>query len=166
MAYNSSHTGAWHDNNVAMSDLFNLIYPVGSIYMSTNSTSPATLFGGTWEPIYSRMLIGAGGLNEANTHNVFGSAPAGTLGFSPGEMGGELQTTLTINEMPSHSHSGYVEFGTNANLNTGVPGQYNQINFTYHLDGYHQTYVENTGGSAPHNNMPPYLGVYMWKRTA
>ena len=147
-------------------NFLNTVYPVGSIYMSVNNVSPSTLFGGTWAPIYSRMLIGAGGLNEANTHNSFGTTAAGTLQFAAGEMGGELQHTLTTAEMPSHSHSGYVEFGTSANLNIGPPGQYNQINFTYHLDGYHQTFVENTGGSGPHNNMPPYLGVYMWKRTA
>ena len=64
----------------------NEIYPVGSIYMSVNSTSPASLFGGTWEQLKDRFLIGAGNSYEVNA------------------TGGEATHTLTIDEMPKHSH--------------------------------------------------------------
>ena len=63
-------------------------YPIGSIYMSVNATSPATLFGGTWEALdQGRVLIGAGTSHPA------------------GEEGGEETHKLTSSEMPSHGHS-------------------------------------------------------------
>lgn len=61
-------------------------YPVGSIYMSVNSTSPASLFGGTWQQIKDRFLMCAGSTYKA------------------GGTGGEASHTLTVKEMPSHSH--------------------------------------------------------------
>ena len=66
--------------------LLNAIYPVGSIYMSVNSTSPATLFGGTWERIKDRFLLAAGDA------------------YAAGGTGGEATHTLTEGEMPAHSH--------------------------------------------------------------
>lgn len=63
------------------------VYPVGSIYMSVAATSPATLFGGTWEQLKDRFLIGAGG------------------SYSAGATGGATAHTLTVAEMPSHNHS-------------------------------------------------------------
>ena len=66
---------------------FNKIYPVGSIYMSVNSTNPSTLFGGEWEQIEDRFLLACG-----TNHNN-------------GETGGEATHTLTTNEMPSHNHT-------------------------------------------------------------
>lgn len=140
--------------------LFNLIYPVGSIYMSVNSTSPATLFGGTWEQIKDRFLLASGS------------------SYSAGATGGEATHTLTVQEMPSHSHmyrlfspASTLENSTN-DTKYGKPaaaigsaassGAYNC--------GYggssNETHIYTTGGSAAHNNMPPYLAVYIWKRTA
>lgn len=141
---------------------FDKIYPIGSIYISANSTNPHDLFGGTWEQLSGRFLIGAGTV-DSNTTDFWGTIKS-NFNMPPGEKGGEDYHTLTIEQMPSHSHSGYVEYGTNSNLNVAVPGQYNQINFTYHVDGYHRTFIENTGEGNYHNNMPPYLAVYMWKR--
>ena len=117
---------------------FDKIYPIGSIYMSMNGTNPATLFGGTWEQLKDRFLLGAG-----NT-------------YSAGSTGGETTHKLTIAEMPSHMH--HMKVAGGGNLYDGVtigPGAY--------------TSNENTseeGDDQPHNNMPPYLAVYMWKRTA
>ena len=133
----------------ATEEVLRKMYPVGAIYMSVNSADPADLFGfGTWERVKDRFLLAAGD------------------SYAAGSTGGEATHTLTIAEMPSHSHKGYVEYGTNSNLNHPVPGQYNQINFTYHVEEYHQTFIEDTGGNLAHNNMPPYLAVYIWKRTA
>lgn len=64
-----------------------LIYPVGSIYMNVNSTSPATLFGGTWEQLKDRFLLGAGD------------------SYAAGDTGGSASHTLTTDEMPSHNHT-------------------------------------------------------------
>lgn len=133
-------------NAVEKSDLLNLIYPVGSIYISVNSTNPANLFGGTWQQIKDRFLLACG-----STYNA-------------GATGGEAKHTLTINEMPSHRHqltengegpSLYPNWGTKSGW--GVSSQ--------HIDG-NGGIVNSalTGGGQAHNNMPPYLAVYIWKR--
>lgn len=69
------------------SDIVNLIYPVGSIYMSVNEASPNTLFGGIWEQLKDKFLLGAGDT------------------YTAGDTGGAASHTLTLDEMPSHSHS-------------------------------------------------------------
>lgn len=114
-------------------------YPVGSIYLSVNNFNPGTIFGGTWEQIKDRFLLGAG-----NT-------------YSAGATGGSATHTLSINEMPSHKHSLGYRIG-------GGSGS------TWYIDGGTvdswggDTAVSSTGGNQPHNNMPPYLVVYIWKR--
>ena len=181
--YDSSFSGEHTDNyderltiiEEWKNNFLNTVYPVGSIYMSVNNVSPSTLFGGTWAPIYSRMLIGAGGLNEGNTHNSFGTAAAGTLQFAAGEMGGELQHTLTVTEMPAHRHNFRTCYKDDYGIADGptlfgrLSSQGNEAGLSafnnYNGKQYIMTML-NTGGSGPHNNMPPYLGVYMWKRTA
>ena len=67
-------------------ELINLIYPVGSIYMSVNSTSPVSLFGGTWTQLQDRFLLGAGST------------------YSNGATGGAATVTLTSSQIPSHKH--------------------------------------------------------------
>ena len=137
----------------AMSNtLWGKIYPVGSIYISANSTSPAELFGGTWEQIKDRFLLAAGDT------------------YAAGSTGGEATHTLTVNEMPSHAHNfdDYI---------SGYPDTSNRIgqdNFTMPLINILNPsdtvgagqYTNAAGNSKPHNNMPPYLAVYMWQRTA
>ena len=123
------------------------IYPIGSIYMSVNSTNPANLFGGTWERIKDTFLLSAGDK------------------YSAGATGGEATHKLTINEMPSHTHivSNYASMvGW-----TGSSPSYSYLN--NNNDGYvgsNNPTSKATGGSQAHNNMPPYLAVYVWKRTA
>lgn len=85
-------------------------YPVGSIYLSVTDTDPATLFGGTWERIsQGRFLIGSGA-NAANTTAYWGEYPAGKENFPAGEMGGEVEHTLTVDEIPAHTHSERLEW--------------------------------------------------------
>lgn len=131
-------------------------WPVGSIYMSMSATSPATLFGGTWERVANgRMLIGADSA----------SYPAGSTG-------GEAKHALTETEMPSHNH-GVQQAGSDGAIpmEMGKDGTYQ--NDTYLSFGTSvKPFAESTilisyrGGNQPHNNMPPYLSVYMWRRTA
>ena len=124
-------------------------YDVGDIYMTKSERKPQDRWPGTtWYQIQGVFMLGAE--NEGKYKND--------------TSGGEEYHTLTINEMPSHSHSGYVEYGTNSNLNHPVPGQYNQINFTYHGEEYHRTFIEDTGGNFAHNNMPPYNTCYIYQR--
>lgn len=124
-----------------------VIYPIGSIYMSINNTDPANLFGGEWEQIKDTFLLAAG-----NT-------------YTAGTTGGEAEHTLTIDEMPSHSHK--VMFGEyDVTHNIGAQGTYwNNIGIESNTTLGNVTAVA-VGGDQPHNNMPPYLTVYMWKRVA
>lgn len=135
-------------------------YPVGAIYLSVNDTDPATLFGGAWERIsQGRFLIGAGA-NVANTTDYWGAYPAGKENFPAGEMGGEVEHTLTVDEMPSHTHSERLEWSnTKAWGLTGTGEGANAV-----VDQGSAT--EATGGGKAHNNMPPYFVVFMWKRVS
>lgn len=121
------------------------VYPVGSIYMSVNSTNPKNLFGGTWEQIQGRFLFG---MNS--------SYPAGSTG-------GEITHSLTIDEMPEHNHTIYYPNagGPYGNANIGYP-EASGTNMTWCAE---MCKTAPTGGGAAHNNMPPYLSVYIWKRT-
>lgn len=135
-------------------------YPVGSIYLSVTDTDPAMLFGGTWERIsQGRFLLGAGA-NVANTTDYWGAYPAGKENFPAGEMGGEVEHTLTVDEMPSHTHSERLEWSNTAAW--GVTGT---------GEGAHAAVDQGsvtgaTGGGKPHNNLPPYLVVHMWRRVS
>lgn len=113
-------------------------YPIGSIYLSVSDTSPSTLFGGTWERIQDRFLLCAGAT------------------YAAGSTGGEATHKLTIDEMPSHSHGVIVDKGGAKSTPSlqAVGGKTTRAQTT------------NVGGNAAHNNMPPYLAVYVWKRTA
>ena len=120
------------------------VYPVGSIYMSVNSTNPKNLFGGTWEQIQGKFLLG-----------MDSSYPAGSTG-------GEATHKLTQGEMPKHNHIIYAP-------NAGGPDKGAALGFPE--VGSSNTWwavacmTERTGDNEAHNNMPPYLSVYIWKRT-
>ena len=125
---------------------FDDIYPVGSIYMSVNSTNPRTLFGGTWTQLKDRFLLGAGST------------------YTNGSTGGEASHTLTVNEMPSHSHAQYVTVGSGGSLSANC-------DYDSYVSGKARKSSQNVstdpaGGGNSHNNMPPYLVVYMWQRTS
>ena len=125
--------------------IFDLIYPVGSIYMSVNNIEPSVLFGGTWEPLEDRFLLGASTTYEA------------------GATGGEATHTLTINEMPQHSHTSCYSSGGSTDATWGYSYTDTGGKFTDSTNPQ-SSGIGATGGGAAHNNMPPYLCVYMWKR--
>lgn len=123
-------------------EILGLVYPVGSIYMSINNVSPATLFGGKWVQIKGRFLLGASDVYKANT------------------TGGEATHALTTDEMPNHQHSiWFPNSGGEQSAEIGYPeaGSRN----TYYAEA---SKTSGAGGGAAHNNMPPYLVVYMWRR--
>ena len=114
---------------------------VGYLYVSKNSTSPASIYGGSWEQISGRFLLGAD-----SSHY-------------PGSRGGDERVTLTVDQIPSHSHWG----ATRADYDPR-PGSHPSA-----LTGGDKTNSLNTnsaGGGEPHNNMPPYVAYYMWVRVA
>lgn len=152
-AYFTGETAMPADATIGGKTLLNLIYPVGSIYMSVSSTSPATFLGGTWEQIKDRFLLASG------------------TSYAAGATGGEATHTLSESEMPRHNHYHYHRI-FNGETNSDGPkyGFWYEDNLGVTRAGTKDSqldyYVGDTGGSQPHNNMPPYLAVYVWKRTA
>lgn len=132
-------------------------HPIGSIYISENNTSPAELFGGTWERIKD-AFIWATGDTESITYTRNGETVTEYL--AAGFRGGEATHTLTVNEMPKHTHAVYNE---NAH---GEPITW-AVEFKSASNGIASALqTSSNGGNLPHNNMPPYLAAYMWKRIA
>lgn len=127
-----------------VSAMLDKAYPVGAIYMSVNSTNPKTLFGGTWVQIKDKFLLASGDTYKAGT------------------TGGEAAHALTADEMPNHQHVlWYPNAGGEQSAAIGYPeaGSKN----TWYAEA---SKTGGAGGGAAHNNMPPYLAVYVWKRTA
>lgn len=134
--------------------ILDLVYPVGSIYMSVNDVNPANLFGGTWEQIKDRFLLAKGDTYATN-----------------GATGGEASHTLNINEMPSHNHTQNQHRHKQHNKYSNGSGSASAYVYTSnrtaidHYTDYQTPYINPTGGGQAHNNMPPYLVVNIWKRT-
>jgi len=118
-----------------------LMYPVGSIYMNMSDINPTLFFGGVWEQISGKFLLSSSDTYEA------------------GSTGGEEKHILTLEELPSHRHNYGDYYRVAAGSNFEVVG-YNGVT-KYPKEG-----TCAAGGSKSHNNMPPYLVVYMWKRVA
>lgn len=163
-------TTAYVKNNVV--EIIKKVYPVGSIYMSTVSTNPATLFGfGTWEAMPAgRVLLAQGKSSWGTTYNA-------------GSTGGEATHKLTVGEMPSHNHTGSTNTTGNHSHNTPTTGTYdgdgkgydsgggNNPNYTQCFTSEagshsHTITIQNTGSSQSHNNMQPYIVCYIWKRVS
>lgn len=131
------------------------VYPIGSIYSSFDSTLPKDLFGfGSWEQIKGRFLIGTG----TPVANTDGSSP-GSYNYDAGDMGGEAEHVLTEAEMPEHTHyylryknSGSAQVSNGSGV-TVVKGEVSATAETHSI-----------GSGEAHNNMPPYITVYMWQR--
>ena len=151
------------------SKLLDFIYPVGSIYLSVNNVSPASFLGGTWEALQDRFLIGAGDTYAVNA------------------TGGSTTHTLTIAELPSHTHefSGssiaahthtvnrVVDYTSASNENvcradSNLNGSYQITSNTTSSAGGSSASgsINSVGSNSAHSIMNPYLAVYMWKRTA
>ena len=149
-------------------DLFDLIYPVGSIYLSVNNTDPSTLFGGTWSQIKGRYLLGTG-VPDANTDNTHGALTDGQdqWEFTAGTMLGEYSHRITIDEMPKHAHD-VLKSGVNYSDLVLMAASHNPWGRAYNASGQGDWIwshgVPPQGGNAYHNNMPTSLVVYMWKR--
>ena len=130
--------------------LLDMVYPVGSIYLSVSGTDPQTLFGGTWARLEDVFLLAAGAKHAA------------------GSTGGEESHILTEPEIAPHKHA----------MAYGPESSASSTGFAYGIAAGSATnsaggrgYASNlgtfsAGGGQPHNNMPPYLAVYTWKRTA
>lgn len=150
-------------------------WPVGSVYIAVDNTSPATRFGGTWAAIGAgRVLVG------------FNAADAD---FDTAEKTGGAKThALTTAEMPSHTHTqdahthlqnahahvqrvnsvatgGLSGYTADTSTNTPAASGYSTADATAVNQNTTAT-NQSTGGGGAHNNVQPYLVVFMWKRTA
>lgn len=151
-------------NTLMQDQILSLVYPVGSIYMSVSNVSPATFLGGTWEQLEDTFLLAAG----AN--------------YAAGSAGGEATHTLTGAELPKTNGSfrlRRMSWGTsatssaamvfsNSGIVTGIQTTGSGVDSVAYFNGVTRGVDEVTlsfGSDAAHNNMPPYLAVYMWKRT-
>ena len=178
-----------------LQDTASKLYPIGSVYISFNSTDPSTLFGGTWVRLKDRFLLACGD------------------SYAPNTTGGSATKTIATSNLPSHTHSiswdgGHTHtrgsmnisgtFGTGGNTpalykgdtsgafyNSGTDGN-KFSNGTTNWDrtsqvtldasrnwwgetswnGHHTHTIGNTGSGLPLNVMPPYTTVYAWRRTA
>lgn len=134
---------------MTVSQFVEMIYPVGSIYMSASATSPETLFGGTWESISGRFLLGA----DAT--------------YAAGSMGGADKVTIGSDNIPQMSKLYYYYDGNGSTIPSGYcylkNGSWEYSNGD--VNGYTNSFGPLSDAQS-HNNMPPYLAVYMWQRTA
>lgn len=187
-----SHSSEVQDNELALLPLkeviLNLFFPVGSIYMSvSNDFNPNTAWGGTWVKVENRFLLGS------SSEKINGTT------------GGSETVTLSVDQMPSHSHTTSTEgnhqhSGSGMNITgsasflgshvtfsgafsgmgiTAWRGDNIHITAEYGLNfnaasgwsgatsfsGAHSHTVNSSGSDQPHDNMPPYLVVTIWKRT-
>lgn len=156
-----------------ITNMWKQIYPVGSIYLTIGSATPEDLFGGTWERVgVGQYLLGVDPSDETGKFDI------------SDRTGGSFEHTLTIDEMPSHTHI------QNQHSHVGLRwGDQNDDNQAISLNGggwagYHLGYEanvengtqnsivtkyatatnQNTGGGQPFNITPPFYTVYMWKR--
>ena len=123
-------------------------HSVGSLYISENPTSPAELYGGTWERIEGKFIVGA---NDT---------------YPAGSTGGEAEVAITVEQMPRHKHDwlgvmnkregtiDYKNFAPDVST-VGLVSSYSS-----------EAGVEYAGGGNPHNNIPPYYSMYIWRRVA
>ncbi|MEL7568962.1 MAG: hypothetical protein AAGU14_00195 [Eubacteriaceae bacterium] len=149
--------------------LMDYMYPVGSIYISVINTNPALLFGGTWVAF-------------ANGKTLVGIDTTDTDFDTCEETGGAKTHTLTVDQLPSHNHtaSSASAGSHNHDIDYDADGAGGGIYATVHKAGYvggdcntstagahtHVITINNTGSGTAHNNLQPYIVVYMWKRTA
>lgn len=149
-------------------EIFKLIYPVGSIYLSTSTTNPSTYFGGTWEQVAKgTYLLGYDG------GNTWFDKPGQNKGSKSGP--GNWNTnnhTLTIDQIPSHNHKLKMRNAGKWNWNDGsasgdmMEGGYywTQGNTTYNWLIENQP--QGRGKGHNHFHISPYYIVVVWKRTA
>ena len=132
-----------------IADLYNAIFPVGQIVIKGDNEDYSNWLGFTWE----RTAVGKVLVGIDSTDTDFNEI---------GKTSGEKKVTLTVAQMPKHSHE--VKYGTTANLglNSGTTG----YKLNYENGGAQQLNAITAGGGEAHNNLQPYQVVAYWKRIA
>lgn len=140
-------------NPEGINNVVDMIYPIGSIYLSVNNVNPSSVFGGTWEAWGSgKVPVGVD-----TTQTEFNTVE---------KTGGEKEHKLTIEQIPEHDHPIPQNFGTPAQSSTDYTE--NEIKtLAATKDASYLTRTGKTGvrgGGKAHNNLQPYITCYMWKR--
>ena len=159
MLVNGGNTVMYRDWDKLVNSIKSAMYPVGSVYITYNNVNPGTFLGGTWERFgQGRTLVGEGTGNDGST----------SMSFTANSTGGEYKHKLTVDEIPNHKHAVYIQ-------NTTSNPQVNAPKWTVALPNSWKQYASDTklfgpstgnaGGDASHNNIQPYITVYLWKRT-
>ena len=165
--------------------LINLIYPVGSIYISVNTTNPGTLFGfGTWERLKGGYIYGANeGFSQSTLTGTNTGSYSGTSGAYSGTTG---STAISIDQMPEHNHTLYIPMNTPSTLIRGYglalsnekryPGAINddtggETGGTYigkkgGGKGHTHSIPSHTHSIPSHTHGMPYIACVIWRRTA
>ena len=180
------NTGQIYINNVVFnpidkkSSIFDLIYPIGSIYMSVNNINPNVLFGGRWEQLKDKFLLGDGDVYENgstggsadavvvkhnhtqnphnHTQNAHSHSPGSDRSFMTAPTGSGWNEVAGSNVSGSGYH--YVATSDKKNYNVYVAGSGNATATNKEATATNKEAGEDGTGK----NMPPYLTVYMWKR--
>lgn len=135
------------------SNYVDIIYPIGSIIFSNDSLNPDARFPDTtWEPVAEgRFIASVGTYTDVNAEEkeiLAGDIPEG-----------EYNHTLTVAEMPAHTHQMGNERGTSRGSPDSPEGAVFQSPYDHNSS-------QSTGGDGPHNNIPPGWAMYVWERTA
>lgn len=166
-----------------ISDIWATIYPIGSIYMSTDNTNPSVLFGGAWTQIKDAFLLACGDTYEngerggtATNYLDSSQMPRHSHEYYRATAVGEH--TLTVDEIPPHSHiygaarlnitGDKLASGNDTNLYTDLSttGEVGGGAAHSHPLEVQEAYTTDVGTGAAVDNMPPYLAVNVWVRTA
>lgn len=143
-------------------------YPIGSIYLSVNSTNPGTIFGGTWQRLTGGFLYGC--VNSSGAGNGTGTSTGGATGNTG-------STTLTVNQIPSHQHQIKMRNNGKWDWNSGSAAG-DKLEGGYYWDAGNVTFnwlIDNSpvGGNQghahslnSHSHVVPYIAVYAWKRVS
>lgn len=149
----------------AVKALISAAYPVGAYYWSGAPTDPGSFIGGTWEQITGKFLLASDDVLENGVIKTAGT-------YHVGATGGEATHTLTVAEMPAHRHSLSVNEDTSLTLLADVTwatGDKSGFPITpagNNVKGSFYMYANTVGDGTAHNNMPPYIVGYLWKRIA
>ena len=126
----------------AIANMWQVAYPIGSVYMSVADVNPDTIFGGTWDRIQNRFLLASGTNYPLNS------------------TGGEATHTVTVDELPSHTHGlSHIDGENYKSCDVSMTG-------TPTLSRDTNGATEATGGGGAHNNKPPYIAGNVWVRIA
>jgi len=162
--YDTSQVYSTDEIDERFSALFDLVYPVGAIYMSVNTTSPATLFGGTWEQIEGRFLLASGDLKDSQDTTI--------ASYTLGDTDGDKDAIVVTHNHKPYGETNFVETTVGVSVDSATRTastdssgvHYWKSSGTGTVDAHSVT--ADSGSSGTDKNMPPYLVVNVWKRVA